>query len=76
MKRLLLISVIASILFQGCTILSIGSNSGQCEGNCDYSKAGICDDVITIYKNRNSLKNRYVKHNPIWFDEDPYPKED
>ena len=73
---ILCINLLFMLAFQGCSVLSMGSNKGQCQGNCDYSRAGVCDDVITIYKNRNSLENRYIKHYPLWFDKDPYPKED
>jgi len=71
--KIIIVSFLAMSMFQACSGLNIGSGKGQCEGQCDYSRAGVCTDVITIYKNRHNLKNRYIKHYPLWFDKDPYP---
>lgn len=49
-----------TFLFNGC-LLTIGQPKGLCEGeNCNYKTAGVCDDVISIYKNRHTLKNYQV----------------
>ncbi|MBD3795546.1 MAG: hypothetical protein IE881_06380 [Epsilonproteobacteria bacterium] len=76
--RLYLIALISSsFLLSGCSMFAIGDRSaGLCDGECDYKEAGVCADVITIYKHRKELKNRKTKEH--WFskDEDPYIEKD
>jgi hypothetical protein len=56
LKKYILL-VLLSFSFSGCWF-SLGMGKGLCEsGGCNYKEAGVCSDVIDIYKNRSSLKN-------------------
>ncbi|WP_457748580.1 hypothetical protein [Sulfurimonas sp.] len=71
--KMFLLSTTATLLFTGCSYLSIGDRtSSLCDGDCNYKEAGVCADTITIYKHRRDLVNRKTKEH--WFakDEDPY----
>jgi len=64
--------LVVSIMINGCS-LTIGQNESSClKDGCDYRDAGVCDDVISIYKGRHNLENRKVLKRIYWFDEDPY----
>jgi len=49
-------AVVCATLFSGCSATVIGAEQTYCaENGADYSDAGVCDDLITIYKNRHAL---------------------
>ena len=60
-------------LLSGCSWFGIGDTAtSQCDGDCNFKEAGVCADIITIYKHRGELVNRKVKENTFSEDEDPY----
>jgi len=70
---LLAFSITCTLFISGCSALAIGdTQESQCDGTCNFKKAGVCADVITIYTHRKELKNRKVKEHTFSSDEDPY----
>ena len=64
--------VAITLLTSGCSF-SVGEPNGLCEGEgCDYARAGVCKDVMTIYKNKDSIHTYKIKHRWWWTDIDPY----
>lgn len=54
-KFLVLLLILLSL--SGCSrFLTVGASKGLCaSGGCNYTYAGVCDNVIDIYKHKNSL---------------------
>ena len=55
-KKILFGIVASAFLFSGCSMMVVGHEKRYCdEHGADYSDAGVCDDVWTIYQNRHAL---------------------
>lgn len=53
-------TVFLAFILNGC-IFALGNNTGLCEDDgCNYKEAGVCMDVISIYKNRSKIENYTV----------------
>jgi len=58
----------------GCSqFLTVGSSKGLCSsGKCNYTYAGVCDNVIDIYKHKNSLVDKAYMYSAFGKKEGPY----
>jgi hypothetical protein len=62
-KKMIFIGMFASMLFTGCTMMTVGKEKTYCqEHGADYSDAGVCDDPWTIYQNRHALSALAMGH--------------
>ena len=48
--------IVLGFSLSGCSIFTIGAEASYCvENGADYTDAGVCDDPMTIYENRQAL---------------------
>lgn len=62
-------------LLSGCSgnLLTVGASHGMCDSaGCNYTYAGVCNNVIYIYKHRHELVDKRYKFSYFGKNEGPY----